>query len=457
MPSGASGMRRPGHTSVRSLPWATRVHEAASLYRPRRPERTSFYRLLADHYEAYARVHSERYAHKHGMLRRVVGRCVDQFLDCGRHFAGFARLRCEACKAEHLIAFSCQTRNFCPSCQAKRAALFAEYFLEEIRQPVAHRHVVFRVPKALRGLFERDRRLLSILSRSAYDALRTCLQADVGRRDVLPGVVASIQTFGSFGNWHPHIHALVSEGLFARGGDFVALERFPTSAIEARFRGLLLMRLVRAERLSEAFMERLLSWEHSGFSVHAGEAIEPTDTAATERVGRYLVRAPVAPSKVHPQKDGRIKLLTPRDPATGEEARTFDPLDWVHAVTTQIPDARQHMVRYYGAYANRARRLYRPELEPPEPEPEEQAGGKPEAEARPDEDEQDSWIRTRRRSWARLIARIYEVDPLVCPGCGHELKIVAAITDPAVIDRILAHRRSRDVCSPFEPRAPPAA
>ena len=66
-------------------------------------------------------------------------------------------------------------------------------------------------------------------------------------------------------------------------------------------------------------------------------------------MGSYLVRAPGALGRFHPKKDGRIKLLTPRDPATGEEARTFDPLDWVHAVTTQIPDARQHMVRYYGA------------------------------------------------------------------------------------------------------------
>ena len=39
---------------------------------------------------------------------------------------GTPRLRCPACKCEHLLAFFCQTRNFCPSCQAKRAALFAE-------------------------------------------------------------------------------------------------------------------------------------------------------------------------------------------------------------------------------------------------------------------------------------------------------------------------------------------
>ncbi len=324
-----------------------------------------------------------------------------------------------------------------------------------VRQPVAHRHVVFTVPKSLRGLFERDRRLLSILCRSAYDALRFCLQAGLGRRDALPGVVASIQTFGSFGNWHPHIHALVSAGLLERGGGFVPLERLPTAAIEARFRRLLLLRLVRAERLSASFMERLLSWEHSGFSVHAGEPLEASDPGATERVGRYLVRAPVALGKVHPQKDGRIKLLTPRDRATGEEARYFDPLDWVHAITTQIPDARQHLVRYYGAYANRVRRIYR-EAEQ-EREQEAPGPGAPPATEDVGTTEEPAWAKARRRSWARLLKRIYTVDALVCPGCGHELAVVAAITDPAVIDRILAHRKRRDLRSAFEPRAPPAA
>ncbi len=77
-------------------------------------------------------------------------------------------------------------------------------------------------------------------------------------------------------------------------------------------------------------------------------------------MSRYLTRAPVALGKVHPQKDGRIKLLTPRDPATGLDHRFFGPLDWVRAVTTQIPDPRQHMVRCYGAYANRVRQLIRP-------------------------------------------------------------------------------------------------
>lgn len=293
------------------------------------------------------------------------------------------------------------------------------------------------------------------MSRAAYDATRACIQGVLGRRDALPGLVASIQTFGSFGNWHPHVHALVTDGLIRRGGSFLPLGPFPAQAVEYRFRRLLVEGLARAGRLSEEFAGRLLAWEPSGFSVYAGPAIEPSEAGAVERVSRYLTRAPVALGKVHPQRDGRVKLLTPRDPATGRDHRLFDPLDWVHAVTTQIPAAHQHMVRYYGAYANRARRLYRPVVDGPGPgktPPCETASPGP----RPDEDEQDLWVRARRRSWARLIARIYEVDPLVCPRCGHELKVVAAITDPVVIDRILEHRKHAGLRSPFEPRAPPA-
>ena len=41
--------------------------------------------------------------------------------------------------------------------------------------------------------------------------------------------------------------------------------------------------------------------------------------------------------------------------------------------------------------------------------------------------------------WAVLIARIYEVLPLVCTQCGGELKIVAFLTEAAPIQRILNH------------------
>ena len=57
--------------------------------------------------------------------------------------------------------------------------------------------------------------------------------------------------------------------------------------------------------------------------------------------------------------------------------------------------------------------------------------------------------------WARLIAKIYGVDPqggshsgsesrggespLICPRCGKSMRVLAIITDPSQVDRILRH------------------
>jgi len=43
------------------------------------------------------------------------------------------------------------------------------------------------------------------------------------------------------------------------------------------------------------------------------------------------------------------------------------------------------------------------------------------------------------RAWARLLSKVYEIDPLVCPKCGCEMKVVAVIQDPAEIRDILNH------------------
>ena len=41
--------------------------------------------------------------------------------------------------------------------------------------------------------------------------------------------------------------------------------------------------------------------------------------------------------------------------------------------------------------------------------------------------------------WAVLIARIYEVFPLLCPMCGGQMRLIAFITEGAQIKKILEH------------------
>ena len=42
-------------------------------------------------------------------------------------------------------------------------------------------------------------------------------------------------------------------------------------------------------------------------------------------------------------------------------------------------------------------------------------------------------------SWAKLLQRVFEIDLAHCPHCGGELKIIAAILEQPVIEKILTH------------------
>jgi len=103
--------------------------------------------------------------------------------------------------------------------------------------------------------------------------------------------------------------------------------------------------------------ERLLSWDHSGFSVYAEQTVLPHERDRLARLARYMARAPLPNARLREGPDGRLLVRT----GSGEVA--FSPVDLIHALAQQIPDKGQHLVRYYGAYANRARRLYRAEKE----------------------------------------------------------------------------------------------
>ena len=79
---------------------------------------------------------------------------------------------------------------------------------EDVCLSVAHRQVVFTIPKRLRVHARFDRKLLGKLSSCAW----TCIKAEAGRmlkrEDVVPGMIAAIQTFGTLLHWR--LHSLIS-------------------------------------------------------------------------------------------------------------------------------------------------------------------------------------------------------------------------------------------------------
>jgi hypothetical protein len=63
---------------------------------------------------------------------------------------------------------------------------------------------------------------------------------------------------------------------------------------------------------------------------------------------------------------------------------------------------------------------------------------------------------TSRIAWAKLMARVGEEFPLECPGCGGDIRLIAFITDPGPIRKVLTHLGEALEPPPVSPaRGPP--
>jgi hypothetical protein len=106
-----------------------------------------------------------------------------------------------------------------------------------ILYPVLHRQYVFSIPIMLRLYFKYDRDLLTELCHCAYDSLLVFLRNTIGLQEGVPGVVMVIHTFGDYAEkFHPHIHAIVSDGLFRQTGTFYVMPEIDLAPLEEIFR-----------------------------------------------------------------------------------------------------------------------------------------------------------------------------------------------------------------------------
>jgi hypothetical protein len=428
---------------------------AGSVYHPRQPQQTPFYQLVERFYPQFEAVYPERYQERYGFWRPIIGTVVRKFLECGDLKHGFARVRCPKCREEFFVPYSCRVRCFCPSCHEKRALEKAGWVAEHVCADAPHRQFVFTIPKRLRIYFRFERRLLGDLCRAAARTVITVHRSASGRPDAVPGVVAAIQTFGQLVHWHPHIHALVSEGVFLpETGAFLPLPKLAIEPFLKLWEQEVFALLLAEGKITDEVVQNIRSWKHSGFSVDQSVRLEPGDQEGVQRLIQYFLRCPFSQARmIEVTEAGKEIYKTEhnavgRFPEPGDEElaagpsrnfQVFDPLDFLAEVTQHIPNAGEHLIRYYGWYSNKSRGQRAKTLR--------SAAAGTGLPAHP------PTARAARKGWAALVKQVYEADPLLCPRCGSTMRIIAFIErhQTEVIEKILRH------CGLWEERGPPPA
>ena len=411
----------------------------AAVYRPRNPQSTDYYHCVEDHLDNFIQIYEERFEKAYGFFRPYLQKVIYRYLDCGDLHNGFARVKCKGCNHEYLLAFSCKRRHFCPSCHQKRVVEFGEWLCVNVLKKVPHRHFVFSIPKILRRYFLYDRKLLHDLSRCAWEALKVFLQEAAYEKNSVPGAVIAIQTFGDLLGFNPHCHILITDGCFYGKGMFRVAPLLELKKLEAIFRHKVLCMLIARRKISKEIVTMLSTWRHSGFHVFCGNRIQPKEDNAIENLARYIIRASFSQERMQYLADEGTVVYSAK---SSKLRKVFDAPEWLAAMCSHVPNRGEQTVRYYGWYSNVARGK-RQKLA--------------EEGAIPCIIESDRTPAACRKSWARLIQKIYEIDPLVCPKCRGTMRIISFIEDREIIKAILSHLglwliRSRP---PAKAHAPP--
>ena len=156
-----------------------------------------------------------------------------------------------------------------------------------------------------------------------------------------------------------------------------------------------------------------------------------------ENLARYIIRASFSQERMQYLADEGTVIYSAKD---GKDRKVFDAPEWLATMCSHVPNRGEQMVRYYDWYSNvtRRKRLKRAEHD-----------------AVPYIIESDRAPAACRKSWARLIQKIYEVDPLICPKCRGSMRIISSIEAREVIKSILASGSS-DQDPSAKAHAPPA-
>ncbi len=222
---------------------------------------------------------------------------------------------------------------------------------------------------------------------------------------------------------------------------------YTATVIAEIFRARLLTVLLEQGVITQELIDMLLTWNHnSGFNVHTKGRINGFDGDAIEKVAHYMSRAAISVERVEFNPSGNtVKVFEKQDRSPSAISTTYSIMEFMALLAGHIPSPYESLVYYYGLYSSSHRGKVKRENGDGEVKVEEVNGnGKASS------------------TWARLILKIFEVDPLRCKKCGGEMKVIAFITEEKSVKRILNHigeqtKRAPPLRTPLSPANLPGA
>ena len=170
--------------------------------------------------------------------------------------------------------------------------------------------------------------------------------------------------------------------------------------------------------------------EVAGFSLHAGVAARANERDKLERLCRYITRPPVSTKRLTMTRNGRVRYELKPPWRNGTTHVIFEPLDFISRLVSLVPKPRVNLIRFHGVFAPNSK--YRARVTPAR-------RGKREKCHPVNRTGQTAAEQRASMTWAKRLKRVFNIEIETCSECGGDVRIIASIEDPAVIQKILTH------------------
>lgn len=298
------------------------------------------------------------FSYKHASeLRSVEIFEVEKMLGCQSLDSGYFVFVCPDCKVEKVVHLGCGGR-VCTHCGKHFTDKWAGQVAENLFN-VVHRHCVFSIPDALWGLFREKRELLKELMNCCIVATARTMGKKLGR-NVKPGIVAVLHTFGKDMKFYPHVHCLVTEGGAKINGVWVDVTYFPYELLR-KFWQYAVLKMLRKKlpktKENRKWIEFLFKKYGNGFYVYAKDKIK-SKKEMVRYIGRYIRHPAIAESRIDSYDGEKVVFhFVNNDGVKKWVAMSVE--EFIAAVIGHIPDKHFKVIRYYGVYARQDRKKYK--------------------------------------------------------------------------------------------------
>lgn len=304
---------------------------------------------------------------------------------------------CKKCDSYHQVYLGCNSR-ICSYCGKRYSDKWADNLVENTFD-VPHKHVVMGLPPLLWAELYKDRVAWKIVMDTAIKALEWFYSETCG--PVKPGLIVVAHPFGRDLGFKLHIHIIATKGGFDTLGNFVEWKRFcPFKKIHKKWMWVVCEALKHhwmKDVAKRTYYTRLFNdiWDAYGKEGFVVEVCKPTlrsKKGLAKYVARYVRHPAIADSRII-YFDEKSVIFYYIDSKTEEKRTVVMGIDeFIMAIIQHIPEPQFKMIRHYGAYARRGKKIYKQHL---------------------------------RRSIGtekRLLSE--EKGYLICPDCGSVMKLV---------------------------------